>query len=1010
MKSWRMGIAVLAWVGVVALGGMCRGQEAPVADAGEDQTLTDTEGMGWVFAILDGSGSFDPDGWVDTYSWSTGGVEVATEELAQLELPPGTNWVTLTVTDNDGLTDADMVRIVVVPAAAPEPPVADAGPDQTLTDSSGLGWMAVDFDGTASSDPDGWIASYSWSAGGVVIATGETPRTNLPVGTNWVTLTVTDNDGLTDDDAVQIEIRPPSAGEPPVADAGGDQTLTDTEGLGWMLVTVDGSASSDSDGWIDTYAWSTGGVEIAQGEVAQLELPLGSHDVTLTVTDNDNLTDEDPVRIEILPAATNRPPVLEPIGARSAWIGYELRFSMYATDADGDSVIFTASNLPPGATFLAPQFRWTPAAGQTGVFAGVSFHADDGHGGYDAETISITAREASAGGTTWYVRVDGGTPEQCTGLADAPYPGTGSNQPCAWDHPFRALPPGGTPRIAGGDTLLIGPGSYRMGFGAPETETCSSDYPWDCRLPPIPSGPNPANPTRILGAGWASGCTNKPELWGAERAFSILDLTGSENVEIGCLELTDHSGCVEFHSGGLPCPRDAYPFGDWASRGIYAEDARNVHLHDLDIHGLANEGIQAGRLADWTVEDVRLAGNGWAGWDGDIPDGDVNDGALVFRRFTVEWNGCGESYPAGAPTGCWAQSAGGYGDGLGTGETGGEWVFEDSAFLHNTSDGLDLLYVTRPGASIAIRNTRAEGNAGNQLKTAGPAVIENCIAVGNCGFFEGRPFTYFVDPCRALGNTLSLALGRGDRASVVNSTITGEGDCLVLADARAGCDGTEQIILRNNIFLGRTDFHQPFENTCLTYGEGFPVDPFDLDYSVVSGVKNDPCPVGAHDRCADPQLAGMDLDAFDAAPLSNSPAIDAGMNLPGVGRDLAGRARPLDGDNDGTNRWDIGAVEYVHPLADSDGDSMRDADEIAAGTDATNGAALFVLGPLRTGPALNWPGVAGRLYDIERAPHVTGVWTSVAGATNLPGAGAALGFTNSAPDSSGYYRVRVRRP
>jgi hypothetical protein len=42
-----------------------------------------------------------------------------------------------------------------------------------------------------------------------------------------------------------------------------------------------------------------------------------------------------------------------------------------------------------------------------------------------------------------------------------------------------------------------------------------------------------------------------------------------------------------------------------------------VLLRDLDIHGLANTGIQAGRLTDWTVENVRLAGNGLAGWNGD---------------------------------------------------------------------------------------------------------------------------------------------------------------------------------------------------------------------------------------------------------------------------------------------------------------------------------------------------------------------------------------------------------
>lgn len=40
---------------------------------------------------------------------------------------------------------------------------------------------------------------------------------------------------------------------------------------------------------------------------------------------------------------------------------------------------------------------------------------------------------------TYYVRPDGGTYDQCTGLVDAAYAGVGTNQPCAWSHPFWAI-------------------------------------------------------------------------------------------------------------------------------------------------------------------------------------------------------------------------------------------------------------------------------------------------------------------------------------------------------------------------------------------------------------------------------------------------------------------------------------------------------------------------------------------------------------------------------------------
>lgn len=521
---------------------------------------------------------------------------------------------------------------------------------------------------------------------------------------------------------------------------------------------------------------------------------------------------------------------------------------------------------------------------------------------FDTLALGQTLRQRPAlvaQAATYYVRPDGGSAEQCTGLADEPYPGSGAAQPCAWDHPFRALPPDGAPRIAGGDTLRIAAGSYRMGYAAPGADACDAGGAYGCHMPPIPSGPDPAHPTRILGDS-----QHPPELWGAERPWFILNLTGSSNVEIAYLEITDHSGCVEFHSGGLACARDNPPYGDWASAGLRAEDSANVYLHHLDIHGLADRGVLAGRLTDWTVEDVRIAGNGSAGWDGDIAGSDSNSGTLTFRRWTVEWNGCGETWPGGQPAGCWGQSAGGYGDGVATGESGGHWVIEDSLIRYNTSDGLDFLYIRAPGSSIEIRRTKVEGNAGNQVKNyRGPFALENSILVGNCGFFEGQPFTHNVDHCRALGDALALGLTAGDQVTVTNNTFTSEGDCLVTAECYGGCNGSERARLRNNLFQGQTDFLQPDEPTCLIYQETFPASPFDVDYSLVNGVKDDLCP-GAHDICGvGLGLVSAAVDSFDAHLLLGSAAINAGLISAAPPDDFDGRARDA--------QPDIGAYEYA---------------------------------------------------------------------------------------------------
>jgi len=511
---------------------------------------------------------------------------------------------------------------------------------------------------------------------------------------------------------------------------------------------------------------------------------------------------------------------------------------------------------------------------------------------------------------TYYVRPDGGSPTQCTGLADAPYPGSGTAQPCAWDHPFRALPPDGSPRISGGDTLIIGAGSYRMGYGAPGDDDCDADYPWDCHIPPIPSGSDPAHPTRILGEGWDIGCTDPPELWGAERPWFILNLTDANNIEIACLEITDHSSCVEDHTGGLACERDTYPYGDWAADGLYAEDSAHVYLHDLNIHGLASAGVRAGRLNDWTVEDVRIVGNGWVGWDGDIEGDDSNAGTLTFRHWTVEWNGCGETYPGGEPTGCWDENVGGYGDGVGTGATGGDWIIEDSTFSHNTSDGLDLLYHSG-GGSITLDRVRAEGNAGNPVKITGQAAITNSVLVGDCAYFEGQSFTYNVDPCRAGGNALEVIYTGGEQVSIVNSTFSGQGDGLLFSGPREGysCNGSETLTVRNSIFLGGTEYLDPGDITFLFYQEGCGNLKLDSDYDIAYRVKNITCNSneeyvnsGAHDLCQNPQL-------FTTMPISGSPAIDTGSDAICPPVDIRGTARPADGDGDGNPVCDMGAYE-----------------------------------------------------------------------------------------------------
>ncbi len=169
--------------------------QAPVANAGPDQTLTLASGQGTIAVTLDGSGSSDPDGTVTGYDW-TGSPDPANAVSPSVNLAAGTHTFTLVVTDDDGASSApDTVRITVNPApVVNKAPSANAGPDQTLTLATGQGSIAVTLNGSGSSDPDGTVTGYDWT-GSPDPANTLSPSVNLAAGSYTFSLVVTDNDG-----------------------------------------------------------------------------------------------------------------------------------------------------------------------------------------------------------------------------------------------------------------------------------------------------------------------------------------------------------------------------------------------------------------------------------------------------------------------------------------------------------------------------------------------------------------------------------------------------------------------------------------------------------------------------------------------------------------------------------------------------------------------------------------------------------------------------------------------
>ncbi len=401
---------------------------------------------------------------------------------------------------------------------------------------------------------------------------------------------------------------------------------------------------------------------------------------------------------------------------------------------------------------------------------------------------------------TYYVRTDGGTATQCTGLADAAYDGSGTGEACAFIHPFWAIAvPGNSTKMVGGDTLIIDGASsakYMMGYGAPNTTSCSYSYPWDCWMRAIPSG-TVATPTRILGKGYDSGCAAPPQLWGTERADFILNLRASNNVEVQCLEVTDHSSCQLF--GPNACQRTTYPFGQWAVTGITAYDSSNVLIKNVNIHGLYR-GVFAGRLNNWTIQSSKFNTNSFVGWDGDLgKDGNnvqinsSNSGTMRFTSSEIKYSGCGETYPGLVPYDCYSQDQGGYGDGLGTQATGGDWIFDTVDISRNVSDGIDLLYHNGNG-TVTVTNSNIKQNTGNQIKTATTTTISGSAIDGNCAYLYDNSLVYSpstFNSCRAAGDAAVFTFRSGKQIRITNTPFTNVRGSDAIISAGSACNGTE---------------------------------------------------------------------------------------------------------------------------------------------------------------------------------------------------------------------------
>ena len=150
------------------------------------------------------------------------------------------------------------------------------------------------FDAHASTDPDGFIPSYSWDFGDGTTGSGVAPvHTYSASGTVTVTLTVTDDQGATSTRTGAVS--PLLSNVPPTA-AVGSSCLGRT-------CTFDSAGSSDSDGSIVSYAWDLGdGTSSTDAVVEHTYGANGTYTVSLLVTDDRGGTAVDTEQVSVTAA------------------------------------------------------------------------------------------------------------------------------------------------------------------------------------------------------------------------------------------------------------------------------------------------------------------------------------------------------------------------------------------------------------------------------------------------------------------------------------------------------------------------------------------------------------------------------------------------------------------------------------------------------------------------------------------------------------------------------------
>jgi len=307
----------------------------------------------------------------------------------------GSYSITFTVVD-DGSPPASVSETIIITVGDVNrpPALAEIG-DKTIFPDTPLVFQI------SASDPDDNNLSYTASnlPEGAIFDPNTQYFSWTPyyeqAGSHSISFTVSDDGNPKLSDSKTITINVGNANAPPKLAVIGNKDITENETLTFVVTATDAnnkdvltfSAENLPPGAIfnsnnQTVSWTP---DYSQA---------GQYQVTFKVTDNGTPPKSDQKDIWIYVGNVNRYPVLASIGNKTAYCGVPLKFTISANDPDGDALIYSASNLPSGASFnpTTQEFNWTPGLTDQGGTYTVSFKVADivPNGSLEAgETITI---------------------------------------------------------------------------------------------------------------------------------------------------------------------------------------------------------------------------------------------------------------------------------------------------------------------------------------------------------------------------------------------------------------------------------------------------------------------------------------------------------------------------------------------------------------------------------------------------------------------------------------------